>query len=194
MFYCIIFLISIYGQTLFSSDETQEPTTEQAQRPSMQHQNNHTQTLNDNEKKLLDAATNNSADMVRVYLHEPKININLLDPKGQGLLHIAVRNDNVEMVTYLLGHPRVNVNLPDRNLKTPLILAAELERVHIVKILLARKDIDLFALDKKENDAMEYAKRKDNQEIFEMFKKAMYAFLTAHKIPVPATLQQRLLC
>ena len=193
MLYVVIVLMSMYGQTLFGSDETPATTTEQPERPSMQHQNNHTTPLSDNETRLLSAAINNDADMVKVYLHEPKININLLDARGQGLLHLAVRHDNAEMVTSILSHHRINVNLPDRSLKTPLILAAELERVQIVKILLARKDIDLFALDKKENDALEYAKQKDNYVIIEMFKKAMYAFLIAHKIPVPATLQQRLL-
>lgn len=98
--------------------------------------------------QLLYAIQNDQAEIVKLWLDAPGVDVNTADSKGRTALHLAVRCGRPKIVAQLLHDPGVRVNTVDDDGMTPLLWALrEVQdcQAEIVKLLLDAHDVDVVA-------------------------------------------------
>ena len=85
------------------------------------------------------------ADIVKVLLEQPNVDVNLAQTGGATPLYLATTLGHVEIVRLLLGARGINVNLATSEGATPLMIAAQKGREEVMKLLLAVPGIELDA-------------------------------------------------
>lgn len=149
MFMFIVYFFAITG-IIFPQDAipTHDP------RPIMNDQ-----ALKKNPGKLLAFAAQ-QGDLewyAKILTEHPMLDINIIAYEGRAALHHAIYYKKKSIIKELLHHPKININIKDRTNATPLMLAALRGDVETVTTLLNYKNIDLFAFDKHDRTALDYA-------------------------------------
>jgi ankyrin repeat protein len=90
---------------------------------------------------LHSAAVIGRADIVKLFLSRPDIDINSTTWKGRTPLHEAVSSGHLRVVELLLQHPHINVRLEELCGHTPLRLAAFRNHLEIADLLLNHEDM-----------------------------------------------------
>ena len=83
------------------------------------------------------AASNGQAEVMKLLLEHPHINVNLKDVEGQTPLLLACCNGHVSVVQLLLKDPRVDITLEDHNGRTPLWVASRNAQQKVIEWLIA---------------------------------------------------------
>lgn len=76
-------------------------------------------------------------------LHKPGVDVNLPNPDGLPLLHVAIREGHIQIVKLLLTVPDIKVNQLSISGWSPLQLAARLGYTDIVQLLVKQPNINI---------------------------------------------------
>ncbi|RRT70016.1 hypothetical protein B296_00034034 [Ensete ventricosum] len=132
---------------------------------------------------LHSAARNGHLEVVKALLRKESAIATRTDKKGQTALHMAVKATSLELVAELLGSEPSLLNLVDTKGNTALHIAArkgraqvkvlcdpglhilELARIFIVKRLLELKDLEIKAINKSGETALDTAEKMGHTEV-----------------------------
>ncbi|CAF0782320.1 unnamed protein product [Didymodactylos carnosus] len=99
----------------------------------------------------------NRLDLVQLFTHDKRCDVNFQDRDFQTPLHLAIKVQNLQILNQLLlAHADPNVK--NRNGQTPLILATSLNYIDTVKILL-ENNADTQLVDNQQMNAVDIAKK-----------------------------------
>jgi len=99
--------------------------------------------LPEKSSQLIFASVLERAEIVKLLLAVPGIDINLQNKYGDTALIVACKERNAEIVKLLLAVPEININLKNEYGDTALIITCRKGNVEIVKLLLADPKIDV---------------------------------------------------
>lgn len=86
---------------------------------------------------------NGSLDLVKHFVSDKGVDVNLADGNKRTLLHNAVLFNKYDIAEYLVNNENIDINAQDNNLYTPLLRAVEKNQTDIAELLikkLAEKD------------------------------------------------------
>ena len=81
------------------------------------------------------AVSENHIEMVKLFMEDTRVDLNIQDYGGQTALHKAVSYDRRDVLQLLLSDDRVITTLTDTDNKTPLKYAIDRKRFECVRIL-----------------------------------------------------------
>lgn len=93
----------------------------------------------DGDTALMLAAGNQSVQLVRRLLADPRVDANAVNDKGMTALYHATRAQRLDAVLALLAHPGIQADLPTKNGDSPLHQAATLADPSILMALLEQE-------------------------------------------------------
>ena len=123
-------------------------------------------------KELLEAATNNAVDGVRMLLakHKDKLNVNYRSEKDeQTPLISAAKNGHVSILKILLEQEKIDPNACNKYGNHPLSIATYFNHVECVGLLLEHPRIDINQPHAEGDTALSIAKTKEYNDILELF-------------------------
>jgi len=92
---------------------------------------------------LIRACFKGHADIVRMLLADPRVDVNRAQNQGATPLNIACQYQQLEVVKLLLADPRVDVNIPNDRLGTPFFYACNKMNLEIVRAMVAHPRLNV---------------------------------------------------
>ncbi len=68
---------------------------------------------------------------------------NLLDPKGNPMLFLAVKDNSLKVIDYLANLPNIDINLANKSGETPLMIASIEGNLPVVEFLVSNKKAEI---------------------------------------------------
>jgi ankyrin repeat protein len=115
--------------------------------------------------QLILASFLDRAEIVKLLLAVPGININLQNEDGNTALITACMKGNAEIVKLLLAVPGIDINLQNNNKNSALTAAFTKRHIDVVKLLLTVPGIDVNLQNNYENTALFHASTNGYTEI-----------------------------
>ena len=110
-------------------------------------------------------------DILKIFLQDPRIDIQISNGRGYTALHLAIIYDDLVSFMMLLNHPQININHVDKVGNSPLLLAAmtydalDSRRDTIFDILVSHPNILVNMQDRKGRSVLWHAANTGNKRL-----------------------------
>lgn len=128
------------------------------------------------------AAQKGRLNLVKYFVNDREVHLDLKDKYGKIPLHLAAENGHLDVVEYFVEDKGVKLDVKDRYGMVPLHLAAQEERLDVVKYFVGEKEMDVSIEDEDDQVPLHMAARNGHLETVKYLIKMDVNLKTVNKI------------